>query len=218
MSTTLSIKLTKQQIQWLCNIDKRRKEKSSSDFYRNDISFLVQVIINKQKQKIQEYIDANIINKFTIKRLKKEANKRIEDTIQQNEYNENIKTLLEAGYKKNDYQNKLIIEQQLRIDILEKQEINDIPIQPKKLNSNSPHIDCSCVSCNIYNVSNELHCIYEDLEYGIITETEAITDLVYSFNNNNLIKKITTKENSVIIKYYKQRIIELKNKIQQLKS
>ena len=235
VSNEVTIEITDQQTQWLNNINKRIYDINTSEIYKKDVSFLRDVIIYKQNQKIHEYLDEITQNIVLIEELKNEAKKCLDDYNLQKEHIYTIKKLMDRGYKKNEDQNKLIIEQIAYIDKLEKQirttekaevlieqtaetrklEEKDIS-SPKK--QESFHNNCKCIRCDIENISNQLIYICEKLECKKITEKEAIQDTVFHINQSPFMKKILTKENSTIIQYYRNRIVELKKKIQQLKS
>ena len=75
----------------------------------------------KQNQKIYEYLDEITQNIVLIEELINEAKKCLEDDDLQKEHIHTIKKLMDIGYKKNEDQNKLIIEQKAYIYKLEKQ-------------------------------------------------------------------------------------------------
>ena len=243
LSNEFTIEITDQQTQWLNNINKRIYDTKTSEIYKKDISFLRDVMIYKQNQKIHEYLDEITLYIVLVEELKNEAKKCLEDYDLQTEHINTIKKLMDLGYKKNENKNKLIIEQKAYIDKLEKQinttEKPEVIIEQtfekavlieqtaetRKLEESdliSPkkpfHNNCKCFECDIENISNQLKYICEDLECEKITEKEAIQDIIYYMNQSLFMKKILTKENSTIIQYYRNRIIQLKKKIQELKS
>ena len=227
-----TIEITDQQTQWLNNINKRICDTKTSETYKKDITFLRDVIMYKQNQKIHEYLDEITQNIVLIEKLKDEAKKCLEVySLQENIHT--IKKNMEIGYKKNEEQHNIIIEQKAYINRLEKQistaekpeviigknvgirklEENDL-MSPKK--QHLFHNNCKCIGCDIENISNQLKDICEDFECDKITEEDAIQDIIYHMNQSLFMKRITTKENSVIIQYYRNRVIKLKEKIKEL--